>query len=113
MIYSYNELKSIIFTYFKLFCKDSENIELDIEVLTHWVYGIDLEGKINNDQKESVYNALIKLKKLGLIKIKTEMMYRGNEQLPPKRYDTIMVWIKKGCIYNNRKNQFIELKKYY
>jgi hypothetical protein len=85
----------------------------DSDVLIHWVYGLDFKEEFTEHQRHTVTDALWNLKERGWLEITTEMIYRGKQGLPPKRFNTVKVWIKNGRIYNNRTNHFTSFQEFF
>ena len=105
--------QQLILQYFYLIQEPDGIRVTDSDVLIHWVYGLGLEEEYTEHQRHIVTDALCNLKELGWIEITTEMIYRGKQDLPPKRYDTVKVWIKDGRIYNNRTNKFTPVRDFF
>jgi len=103
----------LILQYFHLIQEPDGIRVTDSDVLIHWVYGLDLEEEYTEHQRHSVSDALWNLKEQGWLEITTEMIYRGKQGLPPKRYDTVKAWIKDGRIYNNRTNHFTPFQDFF
>ena len=91
--------------------KDPNGItEADFDILIHWVFNIDINKDFTNKQKQIVHDKIWRLKELGWLELSTDMIFRGREKLPPKRYDKVKAWIKDDRIYNVKTNQFTDLK---
>ena len=105
-----DDIQQLILKYFHIM-NDPEGItEADFDMLIHWVFNLDIKQDYTDEQKQTVQNAIWKLKELGWIELSTEMIFRGREKLTPKRYDTVKAWVKDNRIYNVKTNQFTDFK---